>query len=175
MATTAKNTTKRTSATTKPKSTTTSTPRSDSSQVREGVTKARNGAVSIAVATAERAVDLPVGYALIVRDRVEEVIEPWTTPSTRERELKSLRTQVTRELNKAERRGGQARRKTVTSIRSTRKNVEREVKARRREVEKAIKQNRTKVEKAVKENRTKAEAQLKKAQKTVSERVPALS
>jgi hypothetical protein len=53
--------------------------------------------------------------------------------------------------------------------------VEREVKARRREVEKAVKQNRTKVEKAVKQNRTKAEAQLKKAQKTVSERVPALS
>jgi hypothetical protein len=176
MATTAKNSTKRTSArTTKPKTTTTSAPRSDASQVKEGVTKARNGAVSIVVDAAERAVDVPVGYALIVRDRVEEVIEPWTTPSTRERELKSLRTQVTRELNKAERRGGQARRKTVTTIRSTRKNVEREVKARRREVEKAIKQNRTKVEKAVKQNRTKAEAQLKKAQKTVSERVPALS
>ena len=176
MATTAKSTTKRTSATTKPKTTTsTSAPRSDASQVKEGVSKARNGAVSIVVATAERAVDVPVGAALIVRDRVEDAIEPWTTTTARERELKSLRTQVTRELNKFERRGGQARRKTVTTVRSTRKSVEREVKARRREVEKAIKQNRTKVEKAVKENRAKAEAQLKKAQKTVSERVPALS
>jgi hypothetical protein len=175
MATAKSTTTKRTSATTKPKTTTTSTPRSDTSQVREGVTKATNGATSIIVATAERAVDVPVGYALIVRDRVEDAIEPWTTPSARERELKSLRTQVTREINKAERRGGQARRKATTTIRSTRKNVEREVKARRREVEKAVKQNRTKVEKAVKQNRTKAEAQLKKAQKTVSERVPALS
>jgi hypothetical protein len=168
MATTAKNsTTKRASATTKPKSTTTSstgTPRTDASQVREGVTKARNGAVSIAVATAERAVDLPVGYALIVRDRVEDVLEPWTTQSARERELKSLRTQVTRDLNKAERRGGQARRKAISSVKSTRKNVEREVKARRREVEKAVKQN-----------RKKAETQLKKAQKTVAERVPVLS
>ena len=172
MATTAKNsTTKRTSTTRKPKTTATraastasGAPRSDASQVREGVTKARNGAVSIAVATAERAVDLPVGYALIVRDRVEDALEPWTTPSARERELKSLRTQVTRELNKAERRGGQARRKAVSSVKSTRKSVEREVKARRREVEKAVK-----------ENRKKAETQLKKAQKTVSERVPVLS
>lgn len=173
MATTAKNSTKRASTTrasSKPKNSTTTTQqrtaqqRSDASQVREGVTKARNGAVSIAVATAERAVDVPVGYALIVRDRVEEAIEPWTTPSARERELKSLRTQVTRELNKAERRGGKARRKALSSVKSTRKSVEREVKARRREVEKAVKQN-----------RKKAETQLKKAQKTVSERVPVLS
>jgi hypothetical protein len=173
MATTAKNSTTkrtRTSANNKPKNTTTTTQqrtaqqRSDASQVREGVTKARNGAVSIAVATAERAVDVPVGYALLVRERVEDAIEPWTTPSARERELKSLRTQVTRELNKAERRGGQARRKALSSVKSTRKSVEREVKARRREVEKAVKQN-----------RRKAETQLKKAQKTVSERVPVLS
>ena len=70
------------------------------------MTKARNGAVAIVRQGAERAVDLPVGAALTIRDRVEEAIEPWTTESTRERELKSLRTQVTRELNKFERRGG---------------------------------------------------------------------
>ena len=55
-------------------------------------------------------------------------IEPWTTESTRERELKSLRTQVTRELNRFERRGGQARRKATQRARSTRNRVEREVK-----------------------------------------------
>jgi hypothetical protein len=171
MATTAKNSRSRSTRTagasrTKPKTTTTttSTQRSDASQVREGVTKARNGAVSIVVATAERAIDVPVGAALIVRERVEDVLEPWTTESARERELKSLRTQVTREFNRAERRGGQARRKATTRIRSTRKNVEREVKARRRDVEKTVKQNRKTVE-----------AQLKKAQKTVAEKVPALS
>jgi hypothetical protein len=168
MATTAKNNSRSRSTAgatrTKPKTTTTSTPRSDTSQVREGVSKARNGAVSIVLQSAERAVDVPVGYALIVRDRVEDVIEPWTTSTARERELKSLRTQVTRELNKAERRGGQARRKATSQIRSTRTKVEREVKARRREVEKTVRQN-----------RAKAEAQLKKAQKTVSERVPVLS
>lgn len=147
MATTAKSTTTRTT----PK--TTSTPRSDSAQVREGVKKARNGAVSIALQSAERAVDVPVGVALIVRDRVEEAIEPWTTSSAREKELKSLRTQVTRELNKFERRGGQARRKATSRVRTTRTRVEREVKARRREVEK----------------------QIKKAQSVVGERVPARS
>jgi hypothetical protein len=149
MATTAKsNSTNSTKSTPK---TTTSTPRSDSSQVREGVSKARNGAVSIVLQSAERAVDLPVGVALVVRDRVEEAIEPWTSSTAREKELKSLRTQVTRELNKFERRGGQARRKATSRVRSTRTRVERDLKARRREVEKAVKENRTKVENAVKE------------------------
>src|SRR5687767_13596984 len=100
--------------------------RSDTSQVKEGATKVRKGATSIAVSAAERAVDVPVGAALVLRDRVEEVIEPWTTESTRERELKSLRTQVTREFNKFERRGGQARRKASQRVRSTRNRVERE-------------------------------------------------
>src|SRR5829696_705423 len=91
--------------TTKKPSTATTASRSDTSQVKEGATKVRNGAVSIAVSAAERAVDVPVGAALILRDRVEDALEPWTTDTTRERELKSLRTQVTREFNKFERRG----------------------------------------------------------------------
>ena len=120
-------------------------------------------AVAYVRQTAERAVDVPVGAALTVADNVTETVKPWTESTGRDKELKQLRTQVTRELNKLERRGGQARRKATTTIRSTRKNVEREVKARRREVEKAVKQN-----------RKKAETKLKKAQKTVSERVPVL-
>ena len=100
MATTAKSTSTNSTRTSKPKQAT-SAPRSDTSQVREGVTKARHGAVSIVRQGAERVVDLPVGAALTLRDRVEDVLEPWTTESTRERELKSLRTQVTRELNRS--------------------------------------------------------------------------
>src|SRR3989337_160258 len=130
MATTAKSSTSSTK--TKSQATSTAT-RSDSSQVREGVTKARHGAVSIVRQGAERALDVPVGAALIARDRVNGVVEPWTSTETRERELKSLRTQVTRELNKFERRGGQARRKTTQRVRSTRNRVEGELKARRRE------------------------------------------
>jgi hypothetical protein len=132
MATTAKSTSTNSTKTSKPKQQT-SAPRSDTSQVREGVSKARNGAASIVRQGAERALDLPVGAALTIRDRVEDAIEPWTTESTRERELKSLRTQVTRELNKFERRGGQARRKATQRARSTRNRVEREMRSRRRE------------------------------------------
>jgi hypothetical protein len=143
----------------------------DARQVREGVTKARNGAVSYVRQTAERTVDVPVGAALVARERVNDVVEPWTQSDTRERELKSLRTQVTRELNKFERRGGQARRKASTRVRQTRNRLEREVKQRRRSIERQVKQNRTKVEKALKQNRAKAEQQVKKAQSAVSERV----
>lgn len=100
--------------------------RTETAQVREGVTKARNGAVAIVRQGAERAVDVPVGAALTVRDRVADVVEPWTSESGREKELKSLRTQVTRELNRFERRGGQARRKATQRVRSTRTRVERE-------------------------------------------------
>jgi hypothetical protein len=164
MATTAKSTSTNSTRTSRPKQTTTSAPRSETSQVREGVTKARNGAVAIVRESAERALDLPVGAALTLRDRVEDALEPWTTESTRERELKSLRTQVTRELNRFERRGGQARRKATQRARSTRNRVQREVKARRRDVEKTVRQN-----------RGKAETQLKKARTVVQDRVPVLS
>ena len=176
MATNARNTTSRTSAGSTRRSSTTSTransttnartaaQRSEASQVREGVTKARNGAAKLAKQSAERAVDVPVGVALTARDRVVETVDSWSTTSKREKELKSLRTQVTRELNKFERRGGQARRKAVQRVRTTRNRVEREAKSRRREVERAVKQN-----------RTRAERQLKKAQSVVSERVSALA
>ena len=134
--------------------------RSDARQIREGVTKARNGAVSYVRQTAERSVDVPVGVALTVRDRVNEAVEPWTQTETRERELKTLRSQVTRELNRYERRGGQARRKASSRARQTRNRVEREIRQRRRSIERQVKQN-----------RRKAEQQLKKAQSAVSERV----
>ncbi len=160
MATTAKNTTSKrrtTKAQTKPRTTAT---RSDSAQVKEGVTKASNGAAAIVRQGAERALDVPVGAALTVRDRVEEVVEPWTSPTAREKELKSLRTQVTREFNRFERRGGQARRKAVSRVRSTRKQVEREVKSRRREVRTQVKQNRNRLE-----------TQIRKASTAVQQRV----
>ena len=157
MAATKATTTKTTTTTTNAQS---AKQRSDARQIREGVTKARNGAVSYVRQTAERSVDVPVGVALTVRDRVNEAVEPWTQTETRERELKTLRTQVTRELNRYERRGGQARRKATSRARQTRNRVEREIRQRRRSIERQVKQN-----------RRKAEQQLKKAQSAVSERV----
>jgi hypothetical protein len=145
------------------KTQTASTPRSDRAKIREGLTKVRNGSVSYASRTAERSVDVPVGVALTVADRVGEFVEPFTKRETAERELKSIRTQVQRELNKLERRGASARRKARTRTRQTRNRVERELKQRRR-----------RVETTVKENRVKAEDGLKRAQTVVSERVSTL-
>ena len=163
MATTAKSTSTNSTRTSKPKQAT-SAPRSDTSQVREGVSKARHGAVSIVRQGAERVVDLPVGAALTLRDRVEDVLEPWTTESTRERELKSLRTQVTRELNRFERRGGQARRKATQRARSDPQS------GRARGASPGVAASR----RPCKQNRSKAEQQIKKARTVVQERVPVL-
>ena len=145
------------------KATTTQTKRTGRAQVREGFTKARHGATTYVRQGTERAVDVPVGAALVAADRVNAIVEPWTGPQTRDEELKSIRQRVERELNKFERRGGTARRKASQRVRRTRNRVERE-----------LKQRRVSVETSVKENRTKAEEQLKKARSTFEERVTAL-
>jgi hypothetical protein len=137
--------------------------RSDSDRIRDGLNKAREGGVSYVRHTAERSVDVPVGVALTVTDRVTEIVEPFTTRTTANRELKSIRTRAERELNRLERRGATARRKTRTRARRTRTRVERELNRRRRTVRSAVKQN-----------RTNAERNLKRAQTVVSERVSAL-
>jgi prefoldin subunit 5 len=142
---------------------TTKTSRTDAQRIREGLTKVRNGSVSYARQTAERSVDVPVGAVLIVTDRLNEAVEPFTKRETAERELKSFRTQVERELNKLERRGAQSRRKARTRARQTRNRVQRQLKQRRRQVETTVKRN-----------RAKAGDSLKRAQTTVSERVSTL-
>jgi hypothetical protein len=137
--------------------------RSDAAKVREGLTKARNGSAAYARHTAERSVDVPVGAALTVADRVNEIIEPFTKRASAERELRTVRTRVERELNRFERRGASARRKTRTRVRQTRNRVERELKQRRRKVQTTVKQN-----------RAKAEDGLKRAQTVVQDRVSTL-
>jgi hypothetical protein len=158
VATSTKNTTQRTQ-----KSTQSTAKRSNTAQVREGVTKARNGAADYVRQSTERAVNVPVGAALTAADRVNELVEPFTTTEGRDKELKSIRTRVERELNRYERRGGTARRKATQRARQTRNRVERELKQRRRSVETQVK-----------ENRKKAEDGLKKARTSVEERVSAL-
>ena len=132
-----------------------------------------DGAVAYVRQTAERAVDVPVGAALTVADNVTETVKPWTESTGRDKELKQLRTQVTRELNKLERRGGQARRKATTRVRTTRNRVERELKQRRNRVERTVKQNRTKAERELKDRRARVEKAVKDVQTRVQERVSA--
>ena len=133
--------------------------RNDSATVRKGL----NGSAAYARQTAERSVDLPVGVALTVADRVNEIVEPFTARQTAERELRSIRTRVQRELNRFERRGAGARRKARTRVRQTRNRVERELRQRRRKVETTVKQR-----------RAKAEDGLKRAQTVVQDRVTTL-
>jgi uncharacterized protein (DUF1800 family) len=139
------------------------TTRTDAAKIREGLTKVRNGSVGYVRQTAERSVDVPVGAVLTVADRVTEAVEPFTSRQAANHELKSIRTRVERELNRLERRGSGARRKTRTRVRQNRNRLERELRQRRRKVQTTVKQR-----------RAKAETNLKRAQSVVQERVSAL-
>ena len=95
----------------------TTAPRTDTARIREGLTKVRNGSVSYARHTAERSVDVPVGAALTVADRVTEIVEPFTTRGSANRELNSIRTRVQRELR-------QRRRRVETTMKQNRARAE---------------------------------------------------
>jgi hypothetical protein len=99
-----------------------------------------------ALQTAETAVDIPVGAALTMYERATEAVEPFGTQSKREAELKRVRTQLRRELNKVERRGGTARRRAVQRAKRTRNRFEREVKQQRRSIETTVRRNRRRAE-----------------------------
>jgi len=87
---------------------------------------------------AEAAVDLPVGAALAVSDRVTDLVGPWTDRSSAEKQLRSYRTQVRKSLKRTERRGATARRRATTEARKTRKTVERKARKRQRSVEQRV-------------------------------------
>jgi len=98
---------------------------------------------------AESAVDLPVGAVLSVTDRISELVEPFTARSGAEKQLKSYRTQLRRQVKRTERRGTTARRRATTEARKTRNRVEREARKRQRTVETTLKRNRTELEQRV--------------------------
>lgn len=103
---------------------------------------------------AEKAVLVPVGAALVARDRVVEVagdlLETYSDREKAERELRSgVRT--------AERRGVKARNQAERRVRRTRTQIERELRTRR-----------TRVEREVRKTRRDAEKQLKSLDKQVA-------
>ena len=73
------------------------------------------------------AVDVPVGAALTAVDRVNDLSDRLSTTHKREVEVRRVRNQLRRELNRVERRGGTARRKALQQAKSTRTRVERRV------------------------------------------------
>jgi hypothetical protein len=76
---------------------------------------------------AERAVLIPVGAALIARERVVSTIDTYSTPS-----------KANAQLRKFERRGNTARSRVEREIRKTRVRVEREVRQTRGRVEREV-------------------------------------
>ncbi|MGH2989819.1 MAG: hypothetical protein ACRDMA_08125 [Solirubrobacterales bacterium] len=93
----------------------------------------------------ESAVDVPVGTALTVKDRVDELMRPWRSIDSATTEVKSLRKRFDRELSKVERRGGTARRKLTRRANRTRNRVERDVSQRRRRAEDRVREARARV------------------------------
>lgn len=67
--------------------------------------------------TAERAVDIPVGAVLTVTDRVTELVEPFSGRKSTEKQLKSYRTRLGRQVKRTERRGATARRRATSEAR----------------------------------------------------------
>jgi seryl-tRNA synthetase len=116
-----------------------STPTKSTHETSQETTGGVNRYARQASDTAVSAVDLQFGAALSAADRVRELVEPWRRRETARRELKSLRTQFTREVNKVERRGGTARRRLTQRVRRTRNKVERDVSQRRRKAERQLK------------------------------------
>jgi len=111
--------------------------------------KAQSSEKNQARAVAESAVDLPVGAVLTVTERITDLVEPFTDRSGAEKQLKSYRTQLRKQVKRTERRGTSARRRATTEARKTRNRVEREARKRQRTVETTLKRNRNELEQRV--------------------------
>jgi hypothetical protein len=122
---------------------------SKSSNGTSPAAKAAKSEKNQARTVAESAVDLPVGAVLAVSERISELVEPFTGRSGAEKQLKSYRTQLRRQVKRTERRGTTARRRATTEARKTRNRVEREARKRQRTVETTLKRNRDELEQRV--------------------------
>jgi hypothetical protein len=78
-------------------------------------------------ATTTPALDLPVGAVLSVTDRVGELVEPFSGRKGAEKQLKSYRTSLRRQVKRAERRGATARRQATDTIKRNRTELEQRV------------------------------------------------
>jgi hypothetical protein len=112
---------------------------------------------------AERAVLVPVGAGLIVREHLFSNVQSLTSKY-------STRAGVERELQRYERRGASARNRFERQVRKARTRFERDLRQRRKSVEKTVKQNRRRLEREV---RT-ARKDLGKQSETLSTRVEKL-
>jgi hypothetical protein len=91
-----------------------------------------------AVEYARKGVDVPVGAALNLADRVSETIEDWTDQASAEKKVKGYRADLTKTLKRAERRGVSTRRKATTQAKRRRNNLEKTVRKQRKNIEKDV-------------------------------------
>ena len=127
--------TRRTSArSTTPRSRSTSTSRSRSARATSTSTQART--------MAERAVLVPVGASLLVRDNLVSTAKGFATKYR-------TRTGLEREIKRYERRGASARNRFERQVRRTRTKFERELRQRRTRLERGVKQSSKRVEREV--------------------------
>ena len=136
-ASTAKTAGKRTAASAKASTRSTATEAGKTAaQAKGGV----NAAAEYVRQAAETVVDVPVGAALTTIERVGDLNVRFNTPHKREVEIRRVRNQLRRELNKVERRGGTARRRAVQQAKRTRNRVERDLKRNRTVAEKRVRE-----------------------------------
>ena len=89
-----------------------------------------NGTGSAAKASAKRttpALDLPVGAVLTVTDRVGELVEPFSGRKAAEKQLKTYRTQLRRQVKRTEHRGATARKQATSALKRNRDELQQRV------------------------------------------------
>jgi hypothetical protein len=116
---------------------------------------------------AERAVLIPVGAALVARDRVVSTVSD--TLSTY-----SSTSKAQAQLRRFERRGATARNRLEREVRKARVRFERELRQRRREIEKTVTQRRRELEKTVSDIESRRETVAKQVP-DIANRVPELA
>jgi len=77
--------------------------------------------------TTTPAVDLPVGAVLTAADRVGELVEPFSGREAAQKQIKTYRTQLRREVKRAERRGASARKQATSALKRNRNELEERV------------------------------------------------
>ena len=112
-----------------------STPRPRRRRFTQTVQEAR----ATARETAKTVVDVPVGAALNLSEKVSELVEPWTDQASAEKKVKSYRAELTKTFKRAERRGTTTRRKATTKAKKQRNQLERQVRKQQKNVEKQVK------------------------------------
>jgi hypothetical protein len=116
---------------------------------------------------AERAVLIPVGAALVARDRVVETVTEATRPY---RSRETAPRAFERDLRRFERRGTTARNRVEREIKKARTRVERELRQRRNRVQRVVRTNRTRVQREVRRNRTQVQRQVRTLRRDLEKR-----